>query len=127
MFPPRADNVVAFSRIEPRRRQDTDDDPPPRRYSKRRHKRPLFTKSGANIRTLCFRSYHLIVEAEEAELLRDVCLDTHKAEVKLRKVKERLQGERERSAALIELLTTAETKLSAAIVAALLSNRSRES
>jgi hypothetical protein len=39
------------------------------------------------------------------------------------RVKERLQGEWERSAALIELLTTAETKLSTAIVAALLSNR----
>ena len=26
-----------------------------------------------NIRTLCFRSYDLIVEADEAELFRDVC------------------------------------------------------
>lgn len=73
--------------------------------------------------TFVFRSYDLIVESDEAELLRDVRLDTHKAEVKLVKVKERLQGERERSAALIELLTTVETKLSAAIVAALLSTR----
>jgi hypothetical protein len=79
--------------------------------------------TGVNIRTLCFRSYDLIVESDETELLRDVCRDTHKAEVKLRKVKERLQGERERSAALIELLTAAETRLSGAIVAALLSNR----
>jgi hypothetical protein len=79
--------------------------------------------TGVNIRTLCFRSYDLIVESDEGELLRDVCLDTHKAEVKLRKVKERLQGERERSAALIELLTAAETRLGAAIVAALLSSR----
>jgi hypothetical protein len=82
--------------------------------------------SGVNIRTLCFRSYDLIVEADEAELLRDVCRDTRKAEVKLRKVRERLQGERERSAALIELLTAAETRLSAAIVAALLSSIGRE-
>ena len=63
------------------------------------------------------------MESDEAELVRDVCRDTHKAEVKLRKVKERLQGERERSAAMIELLTAAETRLSAAIVAALLSRR----
>jgi hypothetical protein len=82
--------------------------------------------TGVNIRTLCFRSYDLIVEADEGELLRDVCLDTHKAEVKLRKVRERLQGERERSAALIELLTAAETRLRAAIVAALLSSIGRD-
>jgi hypothetical protein len=54
---------------------------------------------------------------------RKISLACLKAEVKLRKVKERLQGERERSAALIELVTAAETKLSAAIVAALLSSR----
>ena len=81
------------------------------------------SRSGTNIRTLCFRSYELIVESDEAELHRDVCRDTRKAEVKLRKVKERLQSERDRSATMIELLTAAETKLSAAIVAALLSNR----
>ena len=107
MFPPRADNVVALFRNEP----------------KRRKKHSGYTRRGGNMHTFVFRSYDLIVESDEAELLRDVRLDTHKAEVKLRKVKERLQGERERSAALIEKLTTAETKLSAAIVAALLSNR----
>lgn len=102
-------SVIEFPNASQRRRQTQ------RSYTRR--------STGANIRTLCFRSYDLIVEADEAELVRDVCRDTHKAEVKLRKVKERLQGERERSAALIELLTVAETKLSAAIVAALLSRR----
>lgn len=92
------------------------------------HRLPqAYRGSGVNIRTLCFRSYDLIVEADEAELLRDVRLDTRKAEVKLRKVKERLQGEQERSAALIELLTMAETRLSAAIVVALLSTRGEKS
>jgi hypothetical protein len=107
VFPPRADNVVALFGSKPKRRQA----------------RSGYTRRRVNIRTLCFRSYDLIVESDEAELLRDVRLDTHKAEVKLRKVKERLQGERERSAALIELLAAAETKLTAAIVTALLSNR----
>jgi hypothetical protein len=73
------------------------------------------------MQTFLFRSYDLIVESDEAELLRDVCLDTHKAEVKLRKLKQRLQVVQEQSAAQIQLLTAAETKLSAAIVAALLS------
>ena len=110
MFPPRADNVVALFRSEP----------------KRRNKHSGYTRRGGNMHTFVFRSYDLIVESDEAELLRDVCRDTHKAEVKLRKVRERLQGERERSAALIELLTAAETRLSAAIVAALLSSIGRE-
>jgi hypothetical protein len=58
-------------------------------------------------------------EADDTELVRDVCLDVRKAEVKLRKVKQRLQGVKEQSAAQIQLLTTAETKLSAAIDVAL--------
>jgi hypothetical protein len=65
-----------------------------------------------------FRSYDLIVKSDEADLIRDVCLDIHKAEVKLKKVRQRLQGIREQSAAQIRLLTTAETKLAATIVAA---------
>jgi hypothetical protein len=73
------------------------------------------------MQTFLFRSYDLIVESDEAELLRDVCLDTHKAEVKLRKLKQRLQVVQEQSAAQIQLLTAAETKLSAAIVVAPLS------
>ena len=96
-----------------------------RRHSLVRDRIDRRRSGGVNIRTLCFRSYDLIVESDEAQLLRDVCRDTRKAEVKLRKVKERLQGERERSAALIELLTAAETRLSAAIVAALLSSRAK--
>ncbi len=73
--------------------------------------------------TFLFRSYDLIVESDEADLIRDVCLDIHKAEVKLKKVRLGLQGIQEQSAAQIWLLTAADTKLSAAIVAALLSTR----
>jgi hypothetical protein len=82
-----------------------------------------YVSRGRSMHTFVFRSYDLIVESDEAELLRDVCLDTHKAEVKLRKLKERLQRVREQSAAQIELLTAAETKLSTAIVTALLSGQ----
>ena len=79
--------------------------------SDRRHDR-------ANMQTFLFRSYDLIVKSDEADLIRDVCLDMHKAEVKLKKVRQRLQGIREQSAAQIRLLSAAETKLAAAIVAA---------
>jgi len=78
---------------------------------------------GVNMHTFLFRSYDLIVESDEADLIRDVCLDIHKAEVKLKKVRLGLQGIQEQSAAQIWLLTAADTKLSAAIVAALLSTR----
>jgi hypothetical protein len=77
----------------------------------------------ANMQTFLFRSYDLIVKSDEADLIRDVCLDIHKAEVKLKKVRQRLQGIQEQSAAQIRLLTAADTKLSAAIAAALLSTR----
>jgi len=68
--------------------------------------------------TFLFRSYDLILESDEADLIRDVCLDIHKAEVKLKKVRQRLQGIREQSAAQIRLLSAADIKLGAAIVAA---------
>jgi hypothetical protein len=76
-----------------------------------------------NMRTLAFRSYEHIVEADEAELVRDVCFDMDRAQSKLRRVKARLKNVLIESAAQVELLTTAETKLTAAIVAALLSTR----
>ncbi len=82
--------------------------------------------SGVSIRTLCFRSRELILEANEADLFRDVCRDPHKAEVKLKAIQERLQSVREWSAAQTGMLTTAETKLTAAIVAALRSARGND-
>ena len=82
-----------------------------RNQRRRRHDR-------ANMHTFLFRSYDLILESDEADLIRDVCLDIHKAEVKLKKVRQRLQGIREQSAAQIRLLSAADIKLGAAIVAA---------
>ena len=67
--------------------------------------------------TFVFRSYALIVESAEADLMRDVCFDMHKAQVNSRLSGDKLQpiassrvGEK--------LLTSAESRLSAAIVAA---------
>ncbi len=66
-----------------------------------------------------FRRYDLIIESDGADLVRDVSLDLHKAQVKLRKIQERLQGVQEQAAAQVQLLKVTETKLSAAIEAAL--------
>jgi hypothetical protein len=68
-----------------------------------------------------FRSYDAIVEADDADLLRDVCSDMDRAESKLRRVKQRLKNVQEEAAAKVQLLTAADAKLTAAIVAALLS------
>jgi hypothetical protein len=73
--------------------------------------------------TFLFRSYQLIVESDEADLVRDVRFDPDKAQTKLRLIKQRLKGVQEQAAAQVQLLTAAETKLSAAIVAALLSGQ----
>lgn len=82
------------------------------------------TKRGSNMHTFLCRSYSLIVESDEADLVRDVCLDVDKAQTKLRSLQHRLQSVREQAAAQIEMLTAAETRLSSAIVAALLSGQS---
>jgi hypothetical protein len=91
----------------------------PKRKSSRRPK--YLGGDGSNMRKFAFRSYNSIVEADDTDLLRDVCLDMDRAESKLRRVSQRLKNVRAEAAAEVQLLTTAETKLSAAIVAALLS------
>ena len=85
-----------------------------------------YTRRGRNMHTFLFRSYRLIVESGEADLVRDVAYDVDKAQTKLRLLKQRWQSVKEQAAAQIELLSTAETKLTAAIVAALLSTRAQE-
>ncbi len=72
---------------------------------------------------LLFRSSHLIVESDEADLVRDVCFGIDRAQTKLKAIQRRLKGVQEQAAASVQLLTAAETKLTAAIVAALLSTR----
>jgi len=73
------------------------------------------------LRCLLFRSSRLIVEADETELVEHVGLALDRASSKLERVKQRLKDVQEEAAAELRLLTEAETKLSAAIIAALLS------
>jgi hypothetical protein len=80
-------------------------------------------RNRSNMQTFLFRSYDLIVQSDEADLVRDVCFDIDKAQTKLKGIRRRLQGVQEQAAAKVHLLTAAETKLTAAIVAALLSTR----
>ena len=84
---------------------------------------PENARKRANMHTLLFRSSHLIVESDEADLVRDVRFSLDRAEAKLERIQARLEALREQTAAQLELLTTAETKLTAAIVAALLSGQ----
>ena len=76
--------------------------------------------SGPNAHTLLFRSRALILQSDEADLVRDVSFDIDKAQTKLKAIRRRLQGLQEYTAAELHLLTAADTKLTAAIVAALL-------
>ena len=77
------------------------------------------------MRTLLFRSSRVIVESDEADLVRDVCFDIDRAQGKLKRIRQRLQNVQEQAAAQVQMLTTADTKLTAAIVAALLSTQGR--
>jgi hypothetical protein len=82
-----------------------------------------YTRRGPNMHTFLFRSRQSILESDEANLVQDVCLNIDRAQTKLRQLRERLQGVQEQAAAEVQLLTALETKLAAAIVAALLSGQ----
>ena len=86
-------------------------------------RRRPYNRRGPNMQTLVFRSSHLIVESDEADLVRDVCFAVDRAQTKLKRIQRRLKDVQEQAAANVKLLTTAETKLTAAIVAALLSTQ----
>jgi hypothetical protein len=75
-------------------------------------------RSGRSMHTFVFRSYTLIVESAEADLMRDVCFDMHKAQVNSRLSGGKIAADREQAAVGEKLLTSAESRLSAAIVAA---------
>jgi hypothetical protein len=103
-------NVVAFT-AGPRRRKPH---------------RAAISRTGdgqKNMHSYLFRSREALLEADEAELIRDVCCDIDKAQGKLKKIRARLRSLQEYTAAQMEQLTAADTKLTAAIVAALLSGR----
>jgi hypothetical protein len=91
-----------------------------------RWRSPGYKSSGRpNMHTFVFRSYDLIIKSSEADLVRDVRQDPHKANTKLRKIREQLRQNREHAIARENLLDAAEAKLSAAI-AAVQSDRSVE-
>ena len=77
-----------------------------------------YRRSERNMHNFVFRSYSLIVEAPEADLVRDVRINTDKAKVKLRKIREQIVIDRDKSAARAEMMRKAEARLSAAIEAA---------
>ena len=113
-----SDNVISFTDRRRQAEDEANDGDEPRRYGHLRRR-----GRGPNMQTCCFRSYKLIVEADDAALMHDVIFDIDKARTKLRLVQRRLQSVQQQAAAQVEMLTTAETKLTAAIVAALLQQR----
>jgi hypothetical protein len=110
--------IITFpgSASKPGRHAFEDDEP----QRKVRH------RNDGTMHTLLFRSRELILESDEADLVRDVRLNVDRAQTKLRQLRERLQGVREWAAQQAEELTAAETKLASAIVAALLSTREQQ-
>jgi hypothetical protein len=84
-----------------------------------RWRSPGYKSSGRpNMHTFVFRSYELIMASSEAELVRDIHLDVDKARSKLKAIQQQLQRDREHATAREKLLASAESRLSAAIVAA---------
>jgi len=121
-----SDNVLTFPGASPKRGKAmaVASDPDEEVMGWRSRSRP-YTRRGANMHTFLFRSRELILESDDADLIRDVGLDLDKAQTKLRQIRERLQGVREWAASQVKELTAADAKLGAAIVAALLSGRDR--
>ena len=70
-----------------------------------------------------FRSYRTILESNETDLIRSVGAEPDRAQNKLRYIKRTLRSFEAHAAERIERMRAAEATLSAAIVAALLSNR----
>ena len=73
--------------------------------------------------SIVFRSRAALLEAYEAELIRDVCTDINKAQRKLVKIRERIESLQEYAVTLLQMIATADTTLSSAIVVALLSTQ----
>jgi hypothetical protein len=113
-FPGRASKLNRSVRVD----DEEDEAPYQRRQSPYRE--------GA-LHTVTYRSYDLIVQSDESDLVRDVCFDVDKAARKLEAIRQQLRRDRERLTSRVELLTAAETKLTAAIVVALLSTREEQS
>ena len=77
-------SILTFPGSSPKRRETTAGAQP--NYEEGRKERNT-------MHSFLYRSYDLIVESDDADLIRDVGLDIHKAEVKLKKIRQRLQGD----------------------------------
>jgi hypothetical protein len=80
---------------------------PVRPYPKRRSREN--GRNGSSMHTFLFRSYDLIVQSDEADLVLDVCLNIDRAQTKLRRIQRRLKDVQVRAAAQVQLLTAADT------------------
>jgi hypothetical protein len=85
--------------------------------------RPYRVRGEKNMHALLFRSRESILQSEELDLVRDVCFNIDRAQGKLERIRARIESLQEYAATEIQLLTDADTKLSAALVAALLSTQ----
>jgi hypothetical protein len=119
-------NIVTFPDLSPKRGRANSVSSEQEEAPKKAHWRPRI-RNEPNMQRLLFRSSHLIVESDEADLVRDVCFAVDRAQTKLKRIQRRLKGVQEQAATQVQLLTAAETKLAAAIVVALLSTREGKS
>ena len=114
-------SVIEFPGQRPRKRRSdylgADDLPQVLKRERRRADRSMHS--------VVFRSYDLILEADEADLVRDVNWDIEKAKRKLAKAQQQLRSVRANFAAQEAKLTAVDAKLSAAVVAAILSTVKR--
>jgi hypothetical protein len=85
--------------------------------------RPHRVRGEKNRYTLLFRSRDSILQLDEPDLVQDVCFDLDRAQGKLERIRARIDSLQEYADTELQLLRDADTKLSAAIVAALLSTR----
>jgi hypothetical protein len=88
--------------------------------------RPYRVRGEKNKHTLLFRSRESILQSDEPDLVRDVCFDIDRAKGKLERIRARIESLQEYAATELQLLTDADTKLSAALVAALLSTQGKK-
>ena len=94
----------------------------------RGRRRPAFSRTGGGSRPeqrtrRLPQSSTWRLESGDADLVQDVCWDLDKAEKKLNAIRRRLQSVQEQAAYQLQRLATVDTKLTAAIVAALLSGQ----
>src|SRR5438552_15535431 len=51
-------------------------------------------RGGRNMHSFVFRSYNLILQSDESDLMRDVCFDIDKAQTKLARIRRQMQHDR---------------------------------